>query len=91
MTVDAAKYGVGAVLSQINDGNDLPIAFASKAFTKGEHNKSTIEKELTTIHFAIKHFKPYLFGVKFRYRSDHRALGYLFAMKDHRRNWLECD
>lgn len=82
VTVDAAKYGVGAVLSQVTNGNDLPIAFASKAFTKGELNKSTIEKELTAIHFAIKHFKPYLFGVKFLVRSDHKPLKYLFSMKD---------
>lgn len=45
LTVDAAKYGVGAVLSQLTHGNDLPIALASKAFTKGELNKSTIEKK----------------------------------------------
>lgn len=82
VTVDAAKYGVGAVLSQLTDGQDMPIAFPSKSFTKGELNKSTIEKEMTAIHFAITHFKPYLFGVKFLVRSDHRPLQYLFSLKD---------
>lgn len=57
LTVDAAKYGVGAVLSQITNDAALPIAFGG-----GELNKSTIENELTAIHFAIKHFKPYLLG-----------------------------
>lgn len=65
ITTDASKYGVGAVLSQITDGEDLPVAYASQAFTKGEHNLSVIEKEMTAIHFAINHFKPYVFGVKF--------------------------
>lgn len=45
LTVDASNKGCGAVLSQLdNRGNDLPIQFASRAFTNGEKNKSTIEK-----------------------------------------------
>lgn len=82
ITTDASKFGIGAVLSQITDGEDLPIAYASKAFDKGELNKSVIEKEMTAIYFAINHFKPYVFGVKFVVRSDHKPLEYLFSMKD---------
>lgn len=82
LTVDAAKYGIGSVLSQNHEGEDLPIAFASRAFTKGELNKSTIEKELSAIHFAIMHFKPYVYGVKFLVRSDHKPLEYLFSLRD---------
>jgi Retroviral aspartyl protease./Reverse transcriptase (RNA-dependent DNA polymerase)./Integrase core domain. len=82
VTVDAAKHGSGAILSQVTDNNDLPVAFASMAFTKGELNKSVIEKELTAIHWAIKFFKPYIYGTKFLVRSDHKPLQYLFAKKD---------
>lgn len=74
--------GCGAILSQNFTGNDLPICFASKAFTKGEQNKATIEQELIAIHWAIKHFRPYIYGVKFLVRSDHRPLTYLFSLKD---------
>lgn len=82
LTTDASKEACGAILSQEYGEDDLPIAYASKSFTKGEINKSTIEKELTAIHWAIKYFKPYLYGRKFIVKSDHRALIYLFSLKD---------
>lgn len=62
LTTDASKEACGAILSQEFDGIELPIAYASKGFTKGEINKATIEKELAAIHWAIKHFRPYLYG-----------------------------
>lgn len=65
VTVDASGKACGAVLSQNFDGDDLPIYFASKSFNKGELNKSTIEKELLAIHFAINHFRPYIYGTHF--------------------------
>lgn len=82
LTTDASDVGCGAVLSQNIDGNDLPIAFASKSFTPGEKNKSVILKELTAIHWAIDYFKAYLYGRKFVIRTDHRPLVFLFNMKN---------
>ena len=64
------------------DEHDLPIAFASKTFTKGEKNKTVILKELTAIHWAINYFKAYLYGRKFIVKTDHRPLVFLFGMKD---------
>lgn len=80
--MDASDMSCGAVQSQITDGNDFPVAFASKSFTPGEKNKPIIEKELTAIHWAIKYFKPYVYGRKFKVRTDHRPLVYLFGMKN---------
>lgn len=37
---------------------------------------------MIAIHWAIKHFRPYIYGVKFLVRSDHRPLTYLFSLKD---------
>jgi RNase H-like domain found in reverse transcriptase/Reverse transcriptase (RNA-dependent DNA polymerase)/Integrase zinc binding domain/Retroviral aspartyl protease len=82
LTTDASDLACGAVLSQNFDGIELPIAYASKSFTKGESHKATILKELTAIHWAIKHFRCYLYGNKFLVKSDHRPLVYLFSMKD---------
>lgn len=82
ITTDASKYACGAVLSQEYKGKQLPVAYASRAFTKGESNKSTIEQELAAIHWAITHFKPYIYGKKFLVKSDHRPLSYLFSMKN---------
>lgn len=82
ISTDASENACGAILSQTIDGTELPIAFASKTFTKGEKNKSTIEKELTAIHWAIMYFKPYVYGRHFIVRTDHRPLIYLFGMKN---------
>jgi RNase H-like domain found in reverse transcriptase len=38
--------------------------------------------ELLAIVWAVKHFRPYLFGRKFEIKTDHRALIYLFAQAD---------
>lgn len=82
ITTDASKLACDAVLSQEHGGMELPIAYASKGFTKGEINKSTIEKELAAIHWAIMYFRPYIYGHQFKVKSDHRPLVYLFSMKN---------
>lgn len=79
---DASKIATGAVLTQKHGDIELPIAYASKNFTKGEKNKSTIEQELTAIHWAITYFRPYLYGRRFTVKTDHRPLVYLFSMKN---------
>lgn len=81
LITDASKMACGAILAQKYDSVDLPIAYASKSFTRGESNKSTIEQELTAIHWAITYFRPYLYGRKFVIKTDHRPLVYLFSMK----------
>lgn len=82
ITTDASKYACGAVLSQNINGENRPIAFASKTFTKGECNKITMEQELLAIHWAIKYFRPYIYDTFFTVNSDHRSLVYLFSLKD---------
>lgn len=82
LVTDASDVACGAVLTQPHDDIDHPVAYASKGFTKGERNKSTIEKELTAIHWAVNRFLPYLYGRKFSIKTNHRPLGYLFSMKN---------
>lgn len=80
ISTDASKHACGAVLSQEYGGVQLPVAYASRAFTKGESNKSVIEQELAAIHWAINFFRPYVYGKKILVKSDHRPLTYLFSM-----------
>lgn len=74
---DASGTAVGSLLS---NSNKRPVAFASRGLSKGELNYSTIEKELLAIVWAVKHFRPYLFGRKFTIVTDHRPLIYLFSL-----------
>lgn len=82
ITTDASKLACGAILSQEYDGIDCPISYASRAFTPGERNKSTPLQELTAIHWALQFFRPYVYGIRFLVKSDHRSLVYLFTMKN---------
>ena len=82
LTTDASAFAIGAVLSQGPIGKDLPIAFASRTLCSAETKYSTIERELLAIVWAVKHFRPYLFGRKFTLITDHRPLTWLFSIKD---------
>ncbi|XP_033221163.1 uncharacterized protein LOC117175565 [Belonocnema kinseyi] len=82
LTTDASNDALGGVLSQGHLGQDLPIAFASRTLQSADLNYSTIEKELLSIVFNVKHFRPYLFGQNFTLVTDHRPLVWLHGLKD---------
>lgn len=82
LSTDASNSALGAVLSQGEIGNDLPISFASRTLNKAEIHYSTTEKELLAIVWATKHFRTYLYGQKFVIVTDHRPLIWLFNCKD---------
>lgn len=82
LTTDASNYALGGVLSQGIIPNDLPIAYASRALNKAESNYTTTEKELLAIIWCVKHFRPYLYGRKFKIVTDHKPLKWLFNVKD---------
>lgn len=82
LTTDASDFAVGAVLSQGPIGADKPIAYASRTLNDAETRYSTIEKELLAIVWAVKHFRPYLYGRRFTIYTDHRPLAWLNSMKE---------
>ncbi|CAD7082645.1 unnamed protein product [Hermetia illucens] len=78
LTTDASNKAIGAILSQ----KGHPISYASRTLNVHERNYSTIEKELLAIVWATKYFRPYLYGVKFEIKTDHRPLVWLQSLKD---------
>ncbi|XP_057671275.1 uncharacterized protein LOC130903024 [Diorhabda carinulata] len=82
LTTDSSNYSLGAVLSQGTVPNDKPIAHASRTLNDSEINYSTIEKELLAIVWACKHFRPYLYGRQLHIYTDHKALTWLFKLKE---------
>jgi len=82
LTCDASNFAIGCILSQGPIGKDLPIAYASRTLNKAEQNYNTTEKELCAIVWGVKQYRPYLYGQKFKIITDHRALSWLFNVKD---------
>lgn len=82
LTTDASNFAIGAVLSQGIVGSDKPIAFASRKLSDTESRYSTIEKELLAVVWAVKYFRPYLYGRKFTIYTDHRPLAWLNSLKE---------
>lgn len=82
VTTDASDMAIGAMLSQGELPNDRPIYFYSKTLNDTQKRYSTIEKELLAIVEAIKAFRVYLYGRFFILITDHKALCYLFNMKN---------
>ena len=50
LRTDASKEGCGAVLFQVVDGQEKPVAFLSKTFSQAESNWSTIEQETFAVY-----------------------------------------
>lgn len=78
VTTDTSDYAIGAILSQGQIGQDRPIAYVSRVLSMAELNYSTTEKELLAIVWAVKHFRPYLYGTRFTIVTDHKSLVWLF-------------
>ena len=81
LTTDGSGDGMGAVLSQIQDGVERPLGFASRNFCKAQNKNPATERELCALRFGVKHFRPYLYGRDYKVRTDHQALVYLQQMK----------
>ena len=81
VTADASTYGIGGILSQLDEqNNERAIAFMSKKLTPAQSRYSATELELLACVEAVEHFRPYLMGSKFKLVTDHRPILYLQNM-----------
>jgi len=74
LDTDASDHSVEAVLSQVEGGSEVVMAYYSKALAAAERNYCTTKKKLLAVVKAVKHFRPYLYGRRFRLRTDHASL-----------------
>ena len=79
---DASAEGLGAILSQVKNGQERAISYFSHKFTAPEKNYCVTRKELLAVIKSIDHYHPYLHGTKFVVRTDHVALKWLKTLKN---------
>ena len=77
LQTDASSKGVGAVLSVIRNGEELPVGYYSRKLSPAEQKYAATELECLAVIRAIDHFAVHLTGRVFTVVTDHRALQYL--------------
>lgn len=78
LACDASPTGIAGVLSHIIDGEEKPIAFASRSLTRAEQNYSQLDREALAIIYAVQHFHQYVFGRRFKLVTDNQPLSRIF-------------
>ena len=89
---DASDVGVGAVLSQLGADGEKVVSYFSASLTKVERRYCVTRRELLAIVRALKQFRYYLSGVRFKIRTDHAALQWLLSFREpegQTARWLE--
>lgn len=79
---DASSEGIGSVLSQEVNGEEMVVSYYSSKFTKPERNYCVTRKELLAIIKSVDFFHHYLYGARFVVRTDHAALRWLKTLKN---------
>ena len=75
---DASGKGIGAVLTQLHDGDFVPVQFSSKLFNKTQQNWHVSEQEIYAAIHSVEKWRQYLIGKHFYIHTDHQNLRELF-------------
>ena len=93
LDTDASNVSIGAVLSQIQDGTERPIAYGSRVLTKAERNYDASDREALALVYFAEYFRHYLLARPFVARMDNTALPALRNLKEpcgRKAHWLDC-
>jgi transposase InsO family protein len=82
LDTDASGQAVGAVLSQIQDGREVVLAYMSKSLTPAETNYCVTRKEMLAVVTAVKTWRPYVLGRKVLLRTDNSAVAWAKRIKE---------
>jgi transposase InsO family protein len=84
LDTDASEVGISAVLAQLRDGVEYPIAFSSRRIAPAERKWHIREKEALAIIYGLQQYRHFLLGANFEVRSDHDSLRVLRDAKSGR-------
>lgn len=70
------------------NGEERPIAFASRTLHQNEQNYAQLEKEALAIIFGVTKFHQYLYGWKFNFITDHQPLLKILGPHEGLQRWV---
>jgi transposase InsO family protein len=76
---DASQLAMGAVLLQVRENKEFPVAFFSRMFKETQKRYPTTLREFQGVFEALKHWRHYLDGIRFRLVVDHKPLVYMLT------------
>jgi len=82
LDTDASATAMGGEISQVQDGLERVIAYASQTFSREEANYCTTKRELLAVIRMMEKFRHYLWGRHFTVRTDHGSLRWLSNFRD---------
>ena len=82
LDTDASGFAIGGMLSQVQEGVEIVIAYASHALNPAQQHYCTTKRELYAVVYFLQHFKQYLLGRRFILRSDHAPLKWFCSFRE---------
>ena len=82
LDTDVSNFGLGGVLSQIQNGVECVIAYCSRALRPSQRKYCTTKREMLAVVSMCIQFHSYLRGAKFTLRTDHKSLVWLHRFKE---------
>ena len=82
LDTDASNFGLGGVLSQIQDDKERVVAYCSRALRPSQRRYCTTKREMLAVVAMCIQFRSYLRGARFTLRTDHKSLVWLHRFKD---------
>jgi transposase InsO family protein len=77
LTTDGSGVGIAAILSQVQNGVERPVSYASRQLSKTEQNYTASEIEMLAVVWSLRVYRTYLYARHFIVKTDHAALTFL--------------
>ena len=81
LNTDASNFGLGGVLSQLQNNVECVIAYCSRALRPSQRKYCTTKREMLAAVSMCIQFRSYLRGAKFTIHTEHKSLVWLHHFK----------
>ena len=81
---DASDIGIGGDLSQVQEGRERVIAYASKKRNSSQQRYSVTRRELLAVITFMNQFRHFRLCQEFLLRTGHSSIRWIFEFKDPR-------